>query len=73
MSFNSSAAREPLFTEKEAAAQLRISPSYLRLLRAQKRISCYKFGGFGGRVAYAESHIENFKRSHEQQACAIAA
>jgi hypothetical protein len=70
MSFNSSAAREPLFTEKEAAAQLRISPSYLRLLRAQKRISCYKFGG---RVAYAESHIENFKRSHEQQACAIAA
>ncbi len=70
MSFDDSAAREPLFSEREAAEMLRISHSYLRLLREQKRINCYRFGG---RVLYAERHILAFKLKSERQASAVAA
>lgn len=65
MSFDDSAAREPLFTEKQGAQLLGISASYLRLLRARQKISHYKFGG---RIVYALRHIESFKRQHEQSA-----
>jgi hypothetical protein len=70
MSFEASAAREPLFTERETAQMLGISASYLRLLRAQKRISHYRFGG---RVVYAQRHVEAFKQASERQASAVAA
>jgi len=70
MSFVTTAAREPLFTERETAALLGISASFLRLLRAQKRISHYRFGG---RVVYAERHVESFKQASERQASAVAA
>ena len=69
MSFVATAAREPLFTERETAGMLGISSSYLRLLRAQKRISHYRFGG---RVVYAERHVEEFKQASERQASAAA-
>ncbi len=67
MSFDASAAREPLFSEKETAELLHISASYLRLLRAKKKIRCYKFGGDKwGRILYSERHINEFKRQAEQ-------
>jgi hypothetical protein len=70
VTFSASAAREPLFTEREAAQMLRISHSYLRLLRAQKRIRYYRFDRYGGdkfgRVLYSERHINEFKRQAEQ-------
>jgi DNA-binding transcriptional MerR regulator len=65
-----SAAKEPLFPEKEVAQMLGISPSYLRILRRQQRISCYRFGG---RVLYGERHISEFKQNSEQRARAVAA
>jgi excisionase family DNA binding protein len=70
MGFDASAAREPLFTEREAAEMLRISHSYLRLLRDQKRINCYRFGG---RILYSEKHIADFKRQSEQSVLAASA
>ena len=70
MSFDTSSAREPLFTEREAASLLGISHSYIRLLRAQRRISCYHFGG---RVVYAEKHITEFKSAAERRASALVA
>lgn len=67
MRVDTSAAREPLFPEKETAQILCISPSYLRLLRAQKKIGCYRFGGDKwGRILYSERHINEFKRQAEQ-------
>ncbi len=67
MSFDASAAREPLFSEKEAAQILHISHSYLRLLRAQKKIGHLHYGGDKfGRVLYSERHINDFKRQAEQ-------
>jgi hypothetical protein len=65
-----SAAREPLFPEKEVAQMLGISPSYLRLLRSQRRIGCYRFGG---RILYADRHISEFKKTSEQQMQAVHA
>jgi hypothetical protein len=65
MSFDVTAVKEPLYTERETASLLRISPSYLRLLRGQKKISCLHFGG---RVLYREEHIKDFKQRHEQRA-----
>jgi hypothetical protein len=70
MSFDASAAREPLFSERETARLLGISHSYLRLLRGKKRIDCYRFGG---RILYAERHILAFKLKGERQASAVAA
>ena len=70
MSFDASAAREPLFSERETARLLGISHSYLRLLRGQKRINCYRFGG---RILYSEKHIADFKRQSEQSVLAVSA
>jgi len=70
MSIDASAVRESLFTEREAAELLRISHSYLRFLRGQKRIDCYRFGG---RILYAERHILAFKQNSERQVSAAAA
>ncbi len=61
MSFDSTAARDPLLTEEEAAKILSLSPSTLRLLRSREQIDHYKLGR---RVAYAMSHIEAFKQQH---------
>jgi excisionase family DNA binding protein len=61
MSFDSTAARDPLLTEEEAANLLSLSPSTLRLLRSREQINYYKLGR---RVAYAMSHIEAFKQQH---------
>jgi len=70
MSANVSAVREPLFSERETAQLLGISASYLRVLRGQKRIAYYRFGG---RVLYAENHIFDFKRASEQFASVATA
>jgi hypothetical protein len=61
MSFDSTAARDPLITEEEAAKLLSLSPATLRLLRYRNQINHYKFER---RVAYAMSHIEAFKQQH---------
>ncbi len=63
MTTNISASRETTYSEKEAASLLGISPSFLRVLRSQLKIGCYRFGG---RVVYAQRHIETFKQQHEQ-------
>jgi DNA-binding transcriptional MerR regulator len=70
MSINMSAAKEPLFTEREVAEMLRISPSYVRVLRARKLIACFRFGD---RALYSPSHIEAFKRMNEQRALSAQA
>ncbi len=61
MSFDSTAARDPLLTEEEAANLLSLSPATLRLLRSREQIDHYKLGR---RVAYAISHLEAFKQKH---------
>lgn len=58
---------EKLFTEREVAKLLSLSPHTIRMLRNRKQISCFKFGR---RVAYAARHIEDFKQQHECQAVA---
>jgi hypothetical protein len=62
-----SAVDEPLYTERTAAQLLGISPSYLRLLRSQKKIGCYHYDGpKWGRVLYSPRHISEFKQQAEQ-------
>ncbi len=65
-----SAAREPLFTERETAERLRISVPFLKTLRYGKKISCYRFGD---RVFYTDAHIEEFKQQNEKRVAPIAA
>ncbi len=67
MAFNTTASREAVFSEKETAQMLGISPSFLRLLRYGRKIGCYKFGG---RVVYAQRHVDQFKQASEQQCVA---
>ncbi len=66
-SFDSSAANERLFSEREAATLLGISYAMLRILRARMAISHIRIGT---RVLYRASHLESFRQSHERRAIA---
>ena len=58
---------EPMFTESETAAMLRMSLSKLRRIRKGRSISHFRFNN---RVFYGASHVEAYRRKNEVAAAA---